>query len=129
VIPAINRLPILAQREIGALLGERATRSSTWSPPRSSSWASCAGRSLRQIKRLDDVFGTAYGITWLVALIAATLLFLWGKTASNLAPVNPDGTATAELEAATDRVKLVVVPERVGFLVMFTCMILMRFGL
>ena len=24
VIPAINRLPILAQREIGALLGERA---------------------------------------------------------------------------------------------------------
>jgi len=46
----------------------------------------------------------------------------------NNARVNPDGTPTAELEAATARVKLVVVLELVGFLVIFTCMILMRFG-
>lgn len=82
------------------------------------------------------MFGTAYGITWLVALIAAILTFLWGKIVingavrtMNLAPINPDGTATAQLEAATDRVKLVAVLELVGFLVIFTCMILMRFGL
>lgn len=91
---------------------------------------------LGPIKGLDDVFGTAYGITWLVALIAAILTFLWGRIAINgpvrsinLAPLNPDGTATPELEAATDRVKLVAVLEFVGFLVIFTCMILMRFGL
>ncbi|CAN5259076.1 hypothetical protein BH23CHL9_BH23CHL9_14980 [soil metagenome] len=47
----------------------------------------------------------------------------------NLAPVNPDGTATAELEAATGRVKLLVSLELIGFFVIFTCMILMRFGL
>jgi hypothetical protein len=45
------------------------------------------------------------------------------------APLNPDGTATPELLAAADRVKLVVVLELVGFLVIFTCQILMRFGL
>jgi hypothetical protein len=38
------------------------------------------------------------------------------------------GTATAQLEAETNRVKLVVVLELVGFVVIFTCMILMRFG-
>ncbi len=75
------------------------------------------------IKGLDDVFGTAYGITWLVALNAAILTFLWGRIAingavrtMNLAPLNPDGTAAPELEAATDLVKLVAVLELVGSL-------------
>lgn len=47
----------------------------------------------------------------------------------NAAPVNSDGTATAELQAATNRVKLIATLELVGFLVIFTGMILMRFGL
>jgi len=47
----------------------------------------------------------------------------------NLAPVNADGTPTPELEVATNRVKLLASLELVGFLVIFTCMILMRFGL
>ena len=45
------------------------------------------------------------------------------------APVNPDGTPTAELDAAVARAKRVTVLELIGFLVVFTCMILMRFGL
>ena len=47
----------------------------------------------------------------------------------NAAPLNVDGTATAQLEPETTRVKLVVMLELVGFLVIFTCMILMRFGI
>jgi len=94
------------------------------------------GTFLGPIKGIDDVFGTAYGITWLVALIAAILTFVWGKIAingavqtMNAAPLNPDGTASVDLTTATDRVKLVVVLELLGFLVIFTSMILMRFGL
>ena len=45
------------------------------------------------------------------------------------APVNADGSPTAELAAATDRVKRLVALELLGFFVIFTCMILMRFGL
>ena len=45
------------------------------------------------------------------------------------APLAPDGSATPELEAATNRVKGLVGVELLGFLVIFTCMILMRFGL
>jgi hypothetical protein len=80
--------------------------------------------------------GTAYGLTFLVALIAATATFLWGRyvivpSTRRLAaaPVNPDGTPSAELDAALDRAKLVTVLELIGFLVVFTAMILMRFGL
>ena len=44
------------------------------------------------------------------------------------APLGPDGSATGELVAATDGVKRLVGIELLGFLVIFTCMILMRFG-
>jgi hypothetical protein len=45
------------------------------------------------------------------------------------APVSADGSPTPELVAATTRVKALVGVELLGFLAIFTCMILMRFGL
>ncbi len=45
------------------------------------------------------------------------------------APVQPDGSPTPELVAATNQVKRLVGVELLAFLVIFTCMILMRFGL
>jgi len=64
------------------------------------------GTSLGPIKDLGDVLSTPYGVTWLVALVAAILTFLWGKIAingavraMNVAPIRADGTATDELEA------------------------------
>jgi hypothetical protein len=74
-------------------------------------------------------------VTWLVALVVAILTFLWGRyvigptvARMNAVPLAPDGTATPELDAAISRAKLVTVLELIGFLVIFTCMILMRFG-
>ena len=79
---------------------------------------------------------TTYGITWLIALLAAIATFLWGRyviggaaRVMNAAPLGPDGGPTAELERATTRIKQVAVLELLGFFVIFTCMILMRFGL
>ncbi len=46
----------------------------------------------------------------------------------NVAPVNPDGSASAEFEAATDRGKLLATLELTGLLVIFSA-ILTRFGL
>jgi hypothetical protein len=45
------------------------------------------------------------------------------------APLTPEGGPTPELDAALSNAKLVTVLELVGFFVIFTCMILMRFGL
>ena len=135
-IPAINRLPLLAQREIGSHLNSRSQRVFEIVAPSVIVLGFIHGTFLGPIKDLDTLFGTAYGITWLVALVAAVLTYLWGRFVigggirrMELAPINPDGTASPELEAATDRVKLIASLELIGFLVIFTCMILMRFGL
>ena len=45
------------------------------------------------------------------------------------APLTPDGGPTPELEVALAHAKRVTVVELLGFLVLFTLMILMRLGL
>lgn len=136
IIPAISRLPLLAQREIGSHIGDQGQRVFEVVAPAVIVLGIIRGTFLGPIKNLDTMLGTAYGLTWLVALVVAILTHLWGRfvikagvRAMNLAPVNPDGTPTSELQAATQRVKLLVSLELIGFLVIFTCMILMRFGL
>ena len=134
-IPAISRLPLVRQQEIGALLGEQGVRVIDIVAPAVIILGVIRGTLLGPIKGVDDLLGI-YGLTWLVALVVATATFLWGRfvivpSTRVLArvPVNPDGTPTAELESALRKAKLVTILELVGFLVVFTCMILMRFGL
>ena len=47
----------------------------------------------------------------------------------NAAPLTAEGGPTPELDRAVVRIKLLAGLELFGFLVIFTCMILMRFGL
>jgi hypothetical protein len=63
-------------------------------------------------------------------------VYLWGRFVIigavdrlNHAPLTADGGATPELDAALARAKQVTVLELLGFFVIFTCMILMRFGI
>jgi uncharacterized membrane protein len=135
VIPAINRLPIVRQREVAALIGARATPIFHVVVPTIIVLGVVRGTLLGPIKGLDVLVGTAYGLTWLVALTVTVLTYLWGLfviipglRVMERAPLNPDGSPTPVLEAATDRVKLLVSLELIGFVVIFTCMILMRFG-
>lgn len=136
IIPVISRLPITTQREFGSHLGARADRLFLVVGPAVIILGIIRGTIFGPIKSADVLFGSAYGITWLVALIAAILTFLWGKymiggavKAMDAVPLGPDGTGGPALVAATDRVKLIATLELIGFVVVFTCMILMRFGL
>jgi uncharacterized membrane protein len=135
VIPAISRLPLPRQREIGTELGRQGVRVFDVVAPAVIILGIVRGTFFGPIKSADVLFGTAYGVTWLVALVVAILTFLWGRyvigptvARMNAVPLAPDGTATPELDAAISRAKLVTVLELIGFLVIFTCMILMRFG-
>jgi uncharacterized membrane protein len=135
-IPAISRLPLVRQQEIGAQLGERGVRVFDIVAPAVIILGVLRGTVFGPIRDVNTLLGTAYGLTWLVALIVATGTFLWGRyvivpatRTLATAPVNPDGTPTSELDAALARAKQVTVLELIGFLVVFTCMILMRFGL
>jgi uncharacterized membrane protein len=136
VIPAINRLPVVAQREVASLIGARATPIFHVVVPLIVVLGITRGTLLGPIKDLDFLFGTAYGLTFLVALTVTILVYLWGLFviipalhAMNRVPLNADGSPTPELAVATNRLKAVVSLELIGFFVIFTCMILMRFGL
>jgi hypothetical protein len=91
------------------------------------------------IKSLE-VLGTTYGITWLVALVAAIATLYWGLRVLtpaidklNAIPdsetTQADGTMSPRLAAIIDDIQRKGVLELIGFFVIFTCMILMRFGL
>lgn len=136
VIPAINRLPIVAQREVASYIGSRATPIFHLVVPAIIVLGIIRGTVLGPIKSIDVLLGSAYGLTWLTALVATVLTYLFGLFAivpalrrMDAAPLNSDGSPTAGLGAATTQVKRLVGLELLGFLVIFSCMILMRFGL
>jgi uncharacterized membrane protein len=136
VIPAINRLPIVRQREISSYIGSRATPIFHVVVPSIIALGIIRGTLLGPIKSIDYLLGTAYGLTWLTALAVTTLTYLFGLfliipalRRMDAAPVGGDGSPTPELTEATNRVKRLVALELIGFLVIFSCMILMRFGL
>jgi uncharacterized membrane protein len=135
VIPAINRLPIVTQRDISSQIGARATPIFKVVVPAIILLGIVRGTVLGPIKDLDALLGSAYGWTWLASLVLTLGVYAWGfrvlEPALNrmaAAPVGPEGMPTPALVAATDRVKALVGVELVGFLLIFTCMILMRFG-
>jgi uncharacterized membrane protein len=135
LIPAINHLSLEKQREIGAALGVRGTAVFRVVVPILILLGFLRGTIFGPIRSLDALT-TAYGITWLVALVVTIALYRWAFTtytdalqALTKVPLAPDGSATPEVEVATNRVKLLAVVELAFFFVIFTCMILMRLGL
>jgi hypothetical protein len=138
LIPAITTLPIRTQREIGGAIGPRAARIIEPVAGLVILFGIIRGTVFGPIKTLEFLTST-YGLTWLVALVAAIATFMWGKRI--IVPAverlnalgvdeltSADGSPTAAFTAAIDRVKRVTMLELIGFFVIFTCMILMRFG-
>jgi uncharacterized membrane protein len=135
LIPAISHLSLEKQRELGAALGVRGIAVYRVVAPLIIVLGFLRGTVFGPIKNLDALT-TAYGITWLIALLVTIALYRFAFTTYERAlralatvPLAPDGTATPEVVAATDRVKRLAVLELVFFFVIFTCMILMRLGL
>jgi hypothetical protein len=139
LIPAFSTLPLTTQRAIGAAIAVRANRIM---PPVAGAvilFGILRGTVFGPIDSLDDL-GSAYGITWLLSLVLAIGILIFGLriigpslerlgSISDTEALNPDGTATAKLTALIDNVKRNVLIELLGFVVVFTLMVLMRFGL
>jgi uncharacterized membrane protein len=138
LVPAFGTLPLVTQQQVGAAVGARANRIIPAAAGAVILLGILRGTVFGQIKTFEAL-GTTYGITWLVALVFAIGTFLWGfrvigpslerlGTISQAEALNPDGTPTPALAALVAVVKRNVLLELVGFVVVFTCMILMRFG-
>jgi uncharacterized membrane protein len=138
LIPALNRLPLERQREIAVAYGEVAERVIGVVAPTVILLGILRGTVFGQVRSLDSLT-TGYGLTWLLGLVAATATFAWGKLVlepaigrMNAIPAAeallPDGQMSPAMAAAVGSLKQLGVLELLGFLVIFTCMILMRFG-
>jgi uncharacterized membrane protein len=139
LIPAINTLPLGEQRRFGGAIGEQAFKVIRPAAIAVIVLGVLRGTVFGPIKDLDDL-ATAYGITWLVALAFAVVAYFWAEQVirpslhrMNSIPeaeaLGRDGTPSPALVAAVDDLKRRTVLELGFFIVIFTCMILMRFGL
>ncbi|SRR6266487_886617 len=89
------------------------------------------------IQSLSVLFGTAYGITWMLALVFALFNFVEGigigKLAESLNTIKVDvleeGKVPTALATKMQQIKRRTLISLLVFLPIFTCMILMRFGL
>jgi hypothetical protein len=130
VVPVVLSLPLGQQRAVAIplvailviLLG--LLRGTVWGP----------------VHTFAFLFGTAYGVTFLTSLLVASGVELWGHFVAGRAAaqlntfplaevMKPESATATAFDAQVQRVKLFALVELLGFFIIFTCMILMRFGL
>ena len=127
VTPALAKLPEAAQRDANLHLGEIGTRVFPVVGILVLLLGILRGTVFGPIDSVGDVLGTAYGITWLVALLATIGLFITG--ARVIGPAFVGLKEAPDFPAAVARLRRVTTFDLGLFAVIFTCMILMRFGL
>ena len=138
LIPALVTLPLRDQRSAGGAIGLQATKVIPGAAIAVIVLGVLRGTVWGRIKDLDDLT-TTYGIIWLVALVLAIATFAFGKfviepaiARLNAFPLEEaslaDGRPNPAMTATVDAIKRNGVLELGLFLVIFTCMILMRFN-
>jgi uncharacterized membrane protein len=129
LLPTLNRLPLPEQQRVGGLLGPRTSRVLLPVGLTVVLLGFLRGTVFGNLHSIDGVLGSAYGVTWLISLLLGLGVIVWGLLV--LAPrAEALNTAkSAEQYGATvKRLRILVLIELLGFLAIFTCMILMRFG-
>jgi uncharacterized membrane protein len=86
------------------------------------------GTVLGPIRSLDALFGTAYGVTWLVALVIALFLSVWGATWHDRL-VGPAWEGDQLRPGAIERQRAATILEMTCFGAILVCMVLMGAGL
>ena len=126
VSPAIVAMPEDQQRTLFGNLGAIGTRVFPFVGISVLVLGFIRGTFLGPIDGIDDVFGTAYGITWLVALLTTIALFVTG--ARLLGPTYESLQTTSDFAGTGARLRRYAAFDLALFGVVFTCMILMRLG-
>jgi uncharacterized membrane protein len=130
LIPAFQSAPLPLQREVSTRVSPLTNRVLRPTAIAVIVLGVVRGTILGRLHSVQDVLGTAYGATWLAALIVTLALFTFGEAILEpaLRHLNTAKEAGA-YAAALRRVQVLAAVELVGFFAIFTCMILMRFGL
>ena len=138
VVPAMMKLPAEPQQQFLKLFAHQSERMMLIAASGTIVLGFLRGTVFGDIKDAAGL-STAYGIYWLIGLVAACLTYAYGTwylgpRASRLgadmaaAGIGPGGTMPPELAARMSRIKVLALLELVGFFVIFTTMILMHFA-
>jgi uncharacterized membrane protein len=140
VIPAVMTLPLDQQRTVSKPLTVFSDRVLIPSAILVIVLGLVRGIVFGPVQSLSFLIETTYGITFLIASLASVATFLWGHFAIGRAAqrleafplaevMKSGGTVSVAFAAQVQRVKLLALLQLLGFFVIFSCMILMRFGL
>lgn len=129
VIPAVRSMSVPAQREFGNAMG-RTARIIQPVAYATILLGILRGTVFGPIKGADVLFGTAYGWTWLAALVVAVALIGYGQVVlDRFRERISAATSPEEAGALMAQAPRLFGTELLMFFVVFTLMILMRFGL
>ncbi|GCE29967.1 hypothetical protein KDA_54510 [Dictyobacter alpinus] len=140
VVPVILSLPLGQQRNIAVPLGVLSNRVLPLVGSLVILLGVLRGTVWGSVQSFAFLLGTTYGLTFLLAFLVACAVLIWGHfvtgraaTRLNTFPLaemaKPQSTGALAFNAQVQRVKLFILIELFGFFIIFTCMILMRFGL
>jgi uncharacterized membrane protein len=130
LLPTLNTLPLAEQQKVGGLLGPRTSRVLVPVGVAVVLLGFLRGTVFGQLHSLATVVGSAYGITWFISLLLGAGIIAWGLLV--LAPrAEALNTATSpeEYGVIVKTLRALILIELLGFVAIFTCMILMRFGI
>lgn len=129
LFPAVVRLPPNVQGQVMRTISARMFRIIEPVALATISLGFLRGTVFGSIRTLDAL-GSTYGLTWLVALISALVVFFLGlrlaRIGDQLFEMAPGDPAFMERRRS---MQVQALASMLGFFVIFTCMILMRFGL
>jgi len=140
VIPTIGQLPLELQRKVAQPLATLGNKVMIPAAFLVIIFGLVRGTIFGPVQSLSFLVGTAYGITFLISFLVALATLAWGVFVMgrmferlNTLPLEEmtlaDGTLAPTSAALVQRAKLFALLELLGFLLVFSCMILMRFGL
>jgi putative copper export protein len=126
--PAAERTSPAAAGEMGSQIGIQANRVIPPVAGLAILLGLLRGTVWGPIDSLSAVFNTGFGRWWFIALVLAVITFMWGRRLTGPAAVAIGEAATADERAArVQRALRLASIELVGFLGIFSMMILMRF--
>ena len=125
--PVLIKQPPDRMRELALALGEQADRVILPVATLTIALGFLRGTVFGPVRSVEFLFGTAYGITWLVALLAAIGTLAWGYT--TVRTMRRALLAGADITASAGTALRNAGIELLGFAVILSAMVLMRFGL
>jgi copper resistance protein D len=126
--PAMLRCGPVVQAEAGDRLARQAVRVTRPMALMTILFGIVLGSVFGPVKHVSDLFGSAYGTYYLLALVLSIAVYLWGQLLTARTALSVAATPEPGRTAVVRRVIMLSGIELIGFLAIFTCMVLMHFA-